>query len=155
MNSGEGLAAAVGTSTNGVHRNGRKNGSISERSQVMAARTRQSVASDVAPEVLAAPFMSISIEPVDVPMWPIHPAGWLQPEIPAAAPSWSGLNIERRNRIPAPGLLPLSLAPFDCPGKPDSSCDVLLPSAGPKRPESDLEPLGWDPRAICSQKELK
>jgi hypothetical protein len=141
------VATANGKPANGTHRSAKKSSPVSKRS---AAR-----ASDVAPEVLAAPFAGISIEPIDAPMWPIHPPGWFQPEAAASAPSWSGLTIERRHRIPAPGLLHFPLAPFDRPEVRENRREALLPASGPVIPDSGLEPLGWDPRAFSPKKELK
>jgi hypothetical protein len=128
-----------------------KNGS----SGAAAARGNGRRESEIAPEVVAAPFVTIPVEPIDSPMWPIHPPGWFQPEARAAAPSWSGVNIERRNRIPAPDLVHLPLAPFDRAAKPDGAREPLVREASPKIPESALELLGWDPRAFGPNKELK
>jgi len=89
-----------------------KNGSTQKRSTARTAK--------LAPEVKAATCVTIPVEPIDAPMWPIHPAGWLQPEAPAAAPSWTGLTIERRNRIPAPDLIQFPLVPFPRPGAIDA-----------------------------------
>jgi hypothetical protein len=141
------VAIANGKPANGTHRSAKKSSPVTKRSA--------SPASEVAPEVLAATFAGISIEPIDAPMWPIHPPGWFQPEAPAAAPSWSGLNIERRHRIPAPGLLHFPLAPFDRPAERDDRREALLPTASPVIPHSGLEPFGWDPRAFSPKKELK
>jgi hypothetical protein len=111
--------------------------------------------SEIAPEVVAAPFVTIPVEPIDSPMWPIHPSGWFQPEARAAAPSWSGVNIERRNRIPAPDLVHLPLEAFDRTAEPDGEREPLLGEVSPKIPESALELLGWDPRAFRPNKELQ
>jgi hypothetical protein len=126
-----------------------KNGSTQKRSTARTAK--------LAPEVKAATCVTIPVEPIDAPMWPIHPAGWLQPEAPAAAPSWTGLTIERRNRIPAPDLIQFPLAPFSRTGAIDASIDAsreaLFPAARPIIRQSDLAPLGWDPRATSPIKE--
>jgi hypothetical protein len=130
---------------NGVHRSGKKNGT----------RPNGRPAPELAPEILAAPFAGVEAEPIDSPMWPIHPAGWLQPEAPAAAPSWSGLSIERRNRIPSPDLRHFGLEAFYLPHGPELRCQAFVTAASPVVPVSGLEPLGWDPRALCPKKEVK
>ncbi|HJZ96782.1 MAG TPA: hypothetical protein VKE70_09740 [Candidatus Solibacter sp.] len=144
-----------------------KNGSTKKGS---TART-----AELAPEIKAAACVAIPVEPIDAPMWPIHPAGWLQPEAPAAAPSWTGLTIERRNRIPAPDLIQFPLVPFPRPGAIDAG--RLLKNRGQTahfagegtehqqfssrngcltpvfQQPADLAPLGWDPRAASPKKE--
>jgi hypothetical protein len=109
----------------------------------------------LAAEAVAAQFAGIPIEPIDAPTWPIHPPGWLQPDAPASPPSWSGLNIERRNRVPAPGLLQFPLAPFDRAAQRDDRCEALAAKAVLRICESGLRPLGWDPRAFHQKKEVK
>jgi hypothetical protein len=104
-------------------------------------------------EVQLAACVAIPVEPVDAPMWPIHPAGWLQPEAPAAAPFWTGLTIERRHRLPAPDLIQLPLAPFPRAGSIDATREALFTAASPAIPPSDLTPLGWDARASSPRKE--
>jgi hypothetical protein len=120
-----------------------------------AARANVRLTTEHPPGVTAAEFASIPIEPIDAPMWPIHPPGWLQLDVPASAPSWSGLHIERRNRIPAPDLLYFPLEPLDRCAQLDDRCEALPVAAGPKICESGLEPLGWDPRAFCVKKEVR
>ena len=124
---------------------------------------RSARAGELPAEVQAAACVDIPVEPVDAPMWPIHPAGWLQPEVPAAPPSWTGLMIERRHRIPAPDFIQLPLAPFDRAGEEPlphgrgSATGVRTNDAtgGPAAPQSDLAPLGWDPRAASLKKESR
>ena len=94
-------------------------------------------------------FAGIEIEPIEAPMWPIHPALWFQPELAPSAPQWSGLEIERHNRVPVPDFVRSDIAPFDRPGVRDTSCGALTPCVRPAVPPSDLAPLGWDPRAVC------
>jgi hypothetical protein len=120
-----------------------------------AKRTNAPRAAELPAEILSAPFAGIAIEPIDAPMWPIHPPGWFQPEAPASAPSWNGLNIERRHRIPAPDLLYFPLAPFDRAAACQGGSDAVLSALGPTVPASSLEPLGWDPRAFRPTKEQK
>ena len=142
----DGVAATVPQPpANGVHRSVKKNG----------ARPYGRLAPEVAPEILAAPFAGVETEPIDAPMWPIHPAGWLQPEAPAAAPSWSGLHIERRNRIPSADLRQFGLEPFDRSDGPDLRCEPLVAAARPAVPNTGLDPLGWDPRALLPKKEAR
>ena len=79
-----------------------------------------------------------------------------QPDASAAAPSWSGLTIERRNRIPAPDFVRFPLEPFDHAAAVDEDRREALPSSQkPAIPGSDLAPLGWDPRAAYSKKEVQ
>jgi hypothetical protein len=104
---------------------------------------------------MAAPCRGIPAEPIDMPKWPIHAAGWLHPEAPPSAPSWSGLTIERRNRIPSPDLLRFHLPPLDRVADPDDPPEALTRTALPAIPESSLAPLGWDPRAVCPKKESR
>jgi hypothetical protein len=118
-------------------------------------RTNGSRAAELPPEVLAAPFAGIAIEPIDAAMWPIHPPGWFQPEAPASAPCWSSLAIERRHRIPAPDLVYFPLAPFDRTAACESRSGVVPSALRPSVPAGGLEPLGWDPRAFRPMKEQK
>ena len=99
-------------------------------------------------EKLEVPFAATEAKPIDAPMWPIHAALWFQPDQSPAPPSWSGLAIERRNRVPAPGFLQAGPWPLNRPDHPDSSCTAVAGHARPEVPVSDLEPLGWDPRAV-------
>ena len=122
-----------------------KNGTSPKRS---TARTVE-----LDPEVQAASCIAIAVESVDAPMWPIHPAGWLQPETPAMPPSWTGLVIERRNRVPAHDLIQFPLAPFARAGAMESTHGPLFRAADPSMQQSDLAPLGWDPRAAFPVKE--
>jgi hypothetical protein len=129
-----------------------KNGSGTKRP---AARTNGSATTALAPEVAATPFAGIAVEAIDAPMWPIHPPGWFQPDAPAAAPSWSGLTIERHNRIPAPDFVRSPLEPFDHTAVADGRREACRSSPKPGISGSDLAPLGWDPRAICLKKEMQ
>ena len=99
-------------------------------------------------------FADIGAKPAEAHTWHHHSVLWFQPERPPAPPAWTGLGIERRNRIPRPDLLPLETAPLDRPalletplGKVNSSRRLALPA-------SDLMPLGWDARAICRKEEV-
>jgi hypothetical protein len=100
---------------------------------------------------LPASFATREAVPIDSPMWPTHLALWFQPELAPAAPDWSGLAIERRSRIPAPGFLHAEAIPSDCPettAAADSLADSLTPRTRPGIPQSDGAPIGWDPRAM-------
>lgn len=108
---------------------------------------------DSAPHPVEADFAVIAGEPIDTPMWPRHAASWLQVERTPATGLWTGLTIERRNRIPAPGFLESEIAPMDRPGAIDSSRDPLHTPLRLAFPLSDLAPLGWDPRAACRNHE--
>jgi hypothetical protein len=105
------------------------------------------------PEVQGATCLAIPVEAADAPMWPIHAAGWLEPEARAAAPSWTGLIVERRNRVPAPDLIQFPLAPFPRDGAMDAAPEAIFSAAAPTVRQSDLAPLGWDPRAAFPKKE--
>lgn len=129
---------------NGIHKPTRKNGAASKPP---GAGARADAAT--APQPLDAAFVTIEAEPVDAPMWPLHPVAWLQPEPVPSVPLWTGLAIERHNRIPAPGFLLLDIAPPDCPSTLDSARDPLRPDIHRELPQSCLTPLGWDVRAVC------
>jgi hypothetical protein len=90
-------------------------------------------------------------------MWPIHPSRWFQPEPSAVPPSWSGLNIERRHRLPAPDLIHFPLAPYgrSVTQASEPACPAMSSVAAPSIPASRLDPLGWDPRAFHLKKEPK
>jgi hypothetical protein len=132
-----------------------KNGAAPRKSRKAAAHANGHAETGVAPEVLAAPFLGIEAEPIDAPMWPIHTAGWFQPEATPSPPSWSGLQIERRHRIPAPGLQHFPVVPLDAAAVPDTRREALIRADRPALPESGVEPLGWDPRTVYPRKEFK
>jgi hypothetical protein len=98
-------------------------------------------------------FAITGAAPIDAPMWPLHAALWLQSEQAPSIPDWTGLAIERHNRIPAPDFQFRDIASPDRPGALDNSRNALSPGPGrrPAIPRSDLTPLGWDPRAVCRQ----
>ena len=140
------LPGSVATAPpNGTHRTAKKNGS-------------RRPAPEPSP-VIDAPFLGVAAEPVDAPMWPIHQSGWFQPETPPSMPAWSGLTVERRNRIPAPDLVGFEIIAVAQASEPayvaGSEACVTPINPAPRIPKSGLEPLGWDPRAICSKKESK
>jgi len=98
-----------------------------------------------------SPFAAIEAQPEDAQMWPVHSGVWLQPELVPELPRTSSLRIERHYTVPAPGLLDFDVTQSFHPGIPDRVCDPLPPRAEPGLPQSDLEPLGWDPRStvVC------
>ncbi len=102
-----------------------------------------------------APFAALDQEPADVPSWPLHLAVWLKPDRPPGPPQWSGLAIERRYRIPAPGFLPADITPADRPAAPDFSSETRAPVNSPRIPGCDAVPLGWDARSLCAKEKEK
>jgi hypothetical protein len=106
-----------------------------------------------APQPVEAAFAITGGEPIDTPMWPHHAAPWLQGERTPSIAVWTGLTIERQNRIPAPGFLHFEIAPMERPGAIESSRHALHPTVRLEFPQSGLAPLGWDPRAVCRKHE--
>jgi len=104
---------------------------------------------------LAEPLCDTEATPIDSPAWPLHSAMWLQPDGVPSVPVWSGLAVERQNRFPIPDFQPPGIAPLDQPGKAHKSRDAFTTAARPLLPETDLRPLGWDPRAVCWKDEKK
>ena len=138
-----GSAATVpAAATNGTHRPARKSGAA-KRSARSEVRTNE----QAGPEPPSAPFSTREAQPIDAPMWPLHSGVWFQPELAPAPPAWSGLAIDRHNRIPAPDFLHSSAAPINCTDTLENVCGAVTPAAAPDVPRSDLAPLGWDPRA--------
>jgi hypothetical protein len=143
-----GVSATVSPARNGAHRPAKRHGTATRR---VAARDAVNETRSE-PDALPAPFATREAAPVDSPMWPLHLALWFQPELAPAAPDWSGLTIERRSRIPAPGFLHSPAEPSECPEPPalaDSS-DPLSPLTRPGIPQDGGAPAGWDPRAMLS-----
>jgi hypothetical protein len=127
---------------NGTHRSTKKK----SKSEVQAD-------AEAGPQPMTAGFLTSTIEPVDAPMWPIHAALWLQSEQAPSIPAWTGLAVERHHRIPAPDFLHAEHVPFNQAGVLESSRDMLLPVSHGRFPESDLAPLGWDPRTVARRQE--
>src|SRR5437763_700510 len=67
-------------------------------------------------EPIAAPFAVTEAVPVDTEKWLLHFAMWFQPERAPSVSPWTGLSVERRNRIPAPTFAQPIATPLDCPG---------------------------------------
>ena len=136
------LTSAVSPAAgNGTHGANRKNKPKPGRSVDSGVQT--------APQPMEASFITGGIEPIDAPMWLIHAALWLQSEQAPSIPAWTGLAIERHNRIPAPDFLRADNAPPNRHAALDGMSDVLRPAGHGAFPQSDLTPLGWDPRTIC------
>ena len=103
-----------------------------------------------------APFAALAPPAKDAPIWPVHRANWLQPELRLQLSASSGLRIERRQRIPIPDFAYFEMIAVCRPPSPDRSCHVSAPRRVQQFPHSDLVPLGWDPRTILnSRKELE
>ena len=151
MKSGD-LRASVSTrpaaESNGTHRGTKKNRTGSKRPVVQDAPADASSS----PETFPATFAGTGAGPVDSNAWPVHPALWFQPDLRPSAPVWSGLSIERHNRIPAPDFIEPKITPLDSRQCIDGECSARMPALRAGIPPSDLEPFGWDPRAL-SRKE--
>jgi hypothetical protein len=99
-----------------------------------------------------AGFARVAIREMDAQMWSVHPVAWLQPELKPRLPGSSGLSIERHHRFPVPGLLDLQIAAVDPSHKREEHIPRELPPlVRHTLPESDLVPLGWDPRVVTRQ----
>lgn len=107
---------------------------------------------DASPANNAEPFVeapaATEIAPVDAPMWPLHSVVWLQTDLGPSAPAWSGLVIAHHNRIPAPDFVSPGVDPLNRQEARAAECHALLRVPTPKVPQSDLAPLGWDPRTV-------
>ena len=103
--------------------------------------------------VTEAAFIVPAAEPIDACMWPLQPALWFQPERPPIAPAWSGLGIERQNRIPAPGFPRVEVAALNRPAAQLLTSEPAPVGSRPGIPESDLAPFGWDPRTVYRKEE--
>ena len=95
-----------------------------------------------------APFAAVEPAPADAGMWPAHPAAWFEPQLPPELPAVSGLRVERRCTVPAPDFLRFEPSPASLPHTYVEP-DFLPPDLPAGLPESDLVPLGWDPRVAC------
>jgi hypothetical protein len=119
---------------------------IAKKATTQAA-SRPRVAKEAQPSLSA--FVSAEIGPVDSPIWPHDSALWLQGERAPSLPSWTGMTIERHNRIPGPGFLHTEVAPGDRPMGCENSLNPLRLSVPFELPESGLTPVGRDPRVVC------
>jgi hypothetical protein len=141
--SSEKVARAV---SNGAARGGKKNGAAAAQPGETANHNETLLHA-----CLAEPVSHTEVIPTDSPAWPLHSAMWLQPASVPSLPLWSGLAVERQNRFPMPDFQPQGIAPLDRPGAAHNSRDALTTAARPSVPDTDLRPLGWDPRAVCGK----
>ena len=125
------------------------NGNGTHRAKRNTAARKAAAGPAEDPQIAAAPFVEMGAEPVDSPMWLVQPAGWYQPDLAPEPPSWSGLAVERRGRIPVPDFLRPDAEPFPISAEPAAPPEHMTPGPEPLFPHSDLSPLGWDPRAHC------
>ena len=138
-------ATAPPVNGNGTHRKEKRNGP--------RRKTPTNIAEE--PEVAESPFVELGAEAVDLPMWVLQPAGWYQPDLAPAPPSWSGLAVERRGRVPVPDFVRAEPSPFEIAAAPAGTLEAITPNPQPQFPDDDLTPLGWDPRAHCPKGEGK
>jgi hypothetical protein len=97
-----------------------------------------------------APFAAVEAQPIDVQMGPVHSVVWLQPELRPGLPASSSLRIERHYKVPAPDFLYFDVSPISHPITLERLWDPIAPAMQQQLPQSDLVPLGWDPRAASS-----
>jgi hypothetical protein len=80
-------------------------------------------------------------------MAPVHLVLWLQPELRPDLVEGRGLHIERRYKVPVPDFQYPRLAPA-CPSAVRAAaCDPQAPRLESYTFQSDLTPLGLEPRA--------
>jgi hypothetical protein len=99
-----------------------------------------------------APFASVKPPVADEPMWPLNPVAWFHPELTPRSLQSSGLLIERQRQIPVPDFVPLEITPVASLHSAGEGYEPLLVQVKPQLPHSDLEPLGWDPRAHAQER---
>ena len=139
---------------NGIHQGPSKKAAAPRRSARSGASAtvtkaaRKSARPEAQPPLDAA-FAEIETRPSDASMWPLHSVLWFHPERVALIPAWTGLGVERHNRIPRPDLLEVASPPPDHPDIPDKSSGGIVPHPRCRFPQSELAPLGWDPRTVC------
>jgi hypothetical protein len=115
------------------------------------SRTRSTSAGGLDPGFVScaqklAPFVGIQAHVFDIQMWPAHAVVWLQLELKPRLPGSSGLRIERRCKVPVPDFLYFDVPPVLRPQALERVSDPLPPGVQRQLPQSDLVPLGWDPR---------
>jgi hypothetical protein len=103
----------------------------------------------------AALFVIAEPQPIEATMWPIHPVTWFQPELAPLLPSWSGLSIEHRDKPPAPDFLHPEARPAGRVDALSGECNPRPPDVRRELPQSELTPLGWDPRAVADRERGK
>lgn len=116
-----------------------------KRSQARAT-PRNAASTQPVPQL--APFAAIPSEPRDTEMWTLTPVLWLQPELCPVIPASSGLTIERRCTVPGADFLYRELVPAGGVPAPAGPGNGLPPQLPQQLPQSNLAPLGWDPRAL-------
>jgi hypothetical protein len=131
--------------------NGTHTASNASRVARQRSRTRSTSAGgfDPGPTSCAqklAPFMGVEAHAIDMQMWPAHPVVWLQVELRPGLPGSSSLRIERHCKVPAPDFLYFDVPPVLRPHALERVSDPLPPGVQQQLPQSDLVPLGWDPR---------
>jgi hypothetical protein len=97
-----------------------------------------------------APFTATEIQAIDTQMWPVHSVVWLQPEFRPELPRSSSLRIERHYKVPASDFLYCDVPATSHADALEPVRDPLPPGVQPRAPQSDLVPLGWDPRSFSS-----
>ena len=105
-----------------------------------------------APEL--AGFVKAESQAQDAPMWPIHPAMWLQPELRLHVPAASGLRNERQHSAPSPEFVRGTMKPAGRTSPIEKTVHPVVPRVAQRLPASGLAPLGWDPR-VASHTTLK
>jgi hypothetical protein len=152
-----GVTATVPPASNGAHPSLEKGPGKSpgKKRTALKGSGKSAVRNGVspAPFPIAEEFAEIEPKPIDAPMWLLHPVSWLQAERSPSVPLWTGLAIERHYRIPRPEFMPLETAAPNRPGALDNSCAALAAEPRCELPQSDLAPLGWDPRAVCRKED--
>ena len=103
----------------------------------------------VAPQPRLAPFGVAEATAIHGEIWPLHAGMWLQPELRPALPASSDLRIERRHKVPLPGFVKLDICPAPHLNALESF-DFIRTRVEPRVPNSDLAPLGWNPRIACA-----
>jgi hypothetical protein len=144
-----GVTPSVPKPPDATPRASKRNGAAGKRSSPPHAQPGKDAAEPAAQQEPAAAFIVMEPQGIDAPMWPLHPVVWLQPDRKVASPGWSGLCIEHRYRLPAPGFLQIAAVPGCPPGHAADERNPLPPGVSRRLPESDLIPLGWDPRAAA------
>lgn len=93
-----------------------------------------------------ANFLALEVEAIDAEKWPVSPVVWWQPALELTPPEASGLRNERTHKARVAGFLSADLAPV-CPASGALAApQAALPALRGIVPQSDLAPIGWDPR---------
>ena len=151
VNFGAAAIPAPPVAPNGAHENGNKKAAARKRSSRTGPRNTPAAA----PHAIDAAFAAMEVKPADAQMWQHNPVLWFQPERAPSPPAWTGLAIERHKRIPPPEFSLLETAPLNRPDRSQSSREAFQRAPRLRLPQSDLAPLGWDPRALARKEEAK